>query len=559
MRLLRNFSNIVRLPEFKTFVIRNKLPKFFGTQNKDKSDIKNTIKNNENDKSINDPIFKDQENQKFPNQGMKDNKTKQDFSGSIKSEMKEKSQQIYNKGKQIKDDSSRKEREKAKDIIDKTRGLYEDVVNQLPQDKSTENESKSGISNPNDDIRKAREKIDEQNTSNYRPSEENKNEKQNLTEKFTNKVWETAEDISSKAKEKAGQFTEKIREKAEDLKEKAKDKTEEIKKQVFEKKENIQKGASDKTHEFKEKAKDKAENLSSEFKEKAKDKAEDLSSKMKEKTEDMKNQAYEKAGKMSQEAKEKTQEYKDKAEDILRQSTSTESETSKKTSSSTDHGYSSIGTNLSSIFSSAVEDLKARDTPVDELVISDHKDLRSILDKYESSSGEEASKWLRQFIFELARHSHAEELILYPFFEKYVPRGHEYWTKCLNDHRAVKALLSELDTSIRGNPKKDVKDLVLRIWHELSKHIELEEKEIFPLLTKAVSKEDRIKAGNQFRRRKLIVPTRPHPSAPDSSPTIEALVGLLIAPADKFKDIFYGAFPDHKEVSKIKQEHKQKL
>ncbi len=143
MRLLRNFSNIVRLPEFKPLLLRNKFHKFFGTHNRDKPDIKNTIKNNENDKSINDPILKDLENQKFPNQGMKDNKTKQDFAGSIKSEIKEKSEQIYNKGKEIKDDLSHKEREKAKDIIDKTRAVYEDVVNKSSQDKSTQNESKS--------------------------------------------------------------------------------------------------------------------------------------------------------------------------------------------------------------------------------------------------------------------------------------------------------------------------------------------------------------------------------------------------------------------------------
>jgi len=261
-----------------------------------------------------------------------------------------------------------------------------------------------------------------------------------------------------------------------------------------------------------------------------------------------------------------TDKIKDKAEDLTQQAkekvsnfTSNKKEETVGASEKqeTESSYAGFRSNISSIFSSAREDFRAADTPVDDLVVSDHKDLRSILDKYESNSGEEAARWLRQFIFELARHSHAEELILYPLLEKYIPKGNEYWTKSLNDHRKVKVLLSELDKSVRTNPKGDVKQLVQEIWSELSSHIEYEEKEIFPQLTKLASREERIKAGNQFRRRKLIVPTRPHPSAPDSSPTLEAMVGLLIAPADKFKDIFFGAFPSADEVSKIKQEHKK--
>jgi hemerythrin superfamily protein len=205
------------------------------------------------------------------------------------------------------------------------------------------------------------------------------------------------------------------------------------------------------------------------------------------------------------------------------------------------------------MYTTAKEGIKHINTSIDELLITDHKDIMAFLDEFENTNQEvEAFKWLRQFIWELARHSIAEELILYPMFKEKIPKGDSYWTKSLDDHRKVKVLLREIEVSkelTKIRPKmKEVRD-------SLSKHIKFEEEEVIPLIRNNFTEQERVSCGNTFLRRKLIVPTRAHPHVPDSIPTIESLIGLFIAPVDKFKDIFYAQFPDQATVNKIKQKN----
>ena len=199
------------------------------------------------------------------------------------------------------------------------------------------------------------------------------------------------------------------------------------------------------------------------------------------------------------------------------------------------------------------ENINKMNHTVEDLIIADHKDILTFLDKFNNSSNnDEALKWLRQFIWDLARHSIAEEIIVYPLFDKKIPNGRDIWNKAMDEHRKLKVLLKEIEKTTEVS---SIKSKIKEVEDVLKKHIEYEEKDIFPLFKRHVSEEERISAGNTFLRRKMIVPSRPHPQAPDSSPTLEALVGLFIAPVDKFKDIFYAKFPDQEEVNNIKKDH----
>jgi hemerythrin superfamily protein len=282
----------------------------------------------------------------------------------------------------------------------------------------------------------------------------------------------------------------------------------------------------EKAQDLKDKVQDKAQNLKENFQgttQDLKDKAQNLKENLEGTTQDLKNKAQDKA-----------QEMKGQAQDKL------------KDNEFFDSTYSDMYTNLK-------EELKSSNTPIDELIIQDHKDIMSFMEEFEKTKVEaDAMKWLRQFIWELARHSIAEEIILYPMYKDRIPKGSEYWNKSLEDHRKVKTLLSEIegttDLSKIRSRMKEVKD-------SLSKHVEMEENEIIPLIKKNFSEEDRKSVGNTFLRRKLIVPTRPHTYAPDSYPTMESLFGLFLAPLDKFRDIFYAKFPDQEAVNRIKQDN----
>jgi hemerythrin superfamily protein len=61
---------------------------------------------------------------------------------------------------------------------------------------------------------------------------------------------------------------------------------------------------------------------------------------------------------------------------------------------------------------------------ISEAITSDHRDIRKAYDEVVNSNDvDHQTRYGNQFTWELARHSIAEELIVYPAFEKYL--GHE--------------------------------------------------------------------------------------------------------------------------------------
>ncbi len=72
----------------------------------------------------------------------------------------------------------------------------------------------------------------------------------------------------------------------------------------------------------------------------------------------------------------------------------------------------------------------------------------------------------------------------------------------------------------------------------LTAHMEKEERVDFNLLKARVSLEDRVSYGKKFANRKMMGPTRPHPSVPESPATLEEAMGMLAAPIDRFRDLF---------------------
>jgi hemerythrin superfamily protein len=79
------------------------------------------------------------------------------------------------------------------------------------------------------------------------------------------------------------------------------------------------------------------------------------------------------------------------------------------------------------------------------------KDHREIEEYYQNilnaSDNDTATRWQNQFVWELARHSIAEELVVYPAFEKNLgDKGHQMAEKDRAEHQTVRPcrLTSEL-------------------------------------------------------------------------------------------------------------------
>lgn len=74
-----------------------------------------------------------------------------------------------------------------------------------------------------------------------------------------------------------------------------------------------------------------------------------------------------------------------------------------------------------------------------DLIIHDHSELSDYYQKIKNAQDEETKvRWQNQFTWELARHSIAEELVVYPAMEKHLgDKGKEMAEKDRKEHRSV--------------------------------------------------------------------------------------------------------------------------
>ncbi|MBJ7595718.1 MAG: hemerythrin domain-containing protein [Candidatus Dormibacteraeota bacterium] len=162
----------------------------------------------------------------------------------------------------------------------------------------------------------------------------------------------------------------------------------------------------------------------------------------------------------------------------------------------------------------------------------DHRAVKKLFKEF-SATGDRAYAQRRRLadriITELSIHAGIEENVLYPRARVAVPKSNDDVLEALEEHHVVKTILAELEkmqpSDERFAPKMKV--LIENVKH----HIDEEESELFPKLRKAFSREDLIVMGEDMRAAKRVMPTRPHPTAPDEPPgSITAAV--VSAPVD---------------------------
>ncbi|KAL7752837.1 hypothetical protein RI367_001840 [Sorochytrium milnesiophthora] len=174
--------------------------------------------------------------------------------------------------------------------------------------------------------------------------------------------------------------------------------------------------------------------------------------------------------------------------------------------------------------------------PVDELIKIDHRSIFELYDRFLKTEGrvDEQQKIANELIREVAVHSAAEETTVYSAIQKSLSNGKSIADHLRSDHQEVKELLYDLDKQSVGDA--DYKPKLEKIIKNLRQHTKIEEEEELVKLRQATSAEEMITLGKKFEGIKAMVPTRPHPSAPDQ-PTLEAIVGMMTAPIDKARDM----------------------
>ncbi|KAL7815154.1 hemerythrin HHE cation binding domain-containing protein [Trichoderma gracile] len=173
---------------------------------------------------------------------------------------------------------------------------------------------------------------------------------------------------------------------------------------------------------------------------------------------------------------------------------------------------------------------------ISDAIVKDHRELEDYYNRITQSKDlDEQTRYQNQFVWELARHSISEELVVYPVLEKSIINGQQIAQKDRQEHQKVKEKLYEFQKLSAKDP--DFIPTLKSLYTDLKQHIREEEEEDLPKLEQAVSGDESRQLSKSFQRTKMFVPTHSHPSAPDKPP-FETVVGLLSAPLDKLMDAF---------------------
>ncbi|MGP4090366.1 hemerythrin domain-containing protein [Streptomyces sp. KR55] len=175
---------------------------------------------------------------------------------------------------------------------------------------------------------------------------------------------------------------------------------------------------------------------------------------------------------------------------------------------------------------------------IDELV-TDHREVEELFGRIEALPPGDKDRKLHadQVTMELVRHSVAEEAYLYPAVREHVPGGDALADKEIEDHSRAEQLMKDLESCEADDP--EFNRLIGLLMNEVRTHVADEEQNLFPKLRAACPPQALDDLGDKVRQAKMLAPTRPHPSAPDTPP-----LNKLLAPGaglvDRLRDTLTG-------------------
>ncbi|KAF6515696.1 hypothetical protein HZS61_004437 [Fusarium oxysporum f. sp. conglutinans] len=163
----------------------------------------------------------------------------------------------------------------------------------------------------------------------------------------------------------------------------------------------------------------------------------------------------------------------------------------------------------------------ALSSAISDAIIQDHRELEKYYNEViNSADHDHKQRFGNQFVWELARHSIGEELVVYPAFEKYMgPKGQEM-----------------ADSDQFQNMKSTDSDYVPKLkelWAPLWQHIREEENLDLPALEQSLQAQGE---ETEFLARRA-----------GEKPPFETVMGLMAAPMGKLADMLR-KFPDQSKL-----------
>lgn len=178
-------------------------------------------------------------------------------------------------------------------------------------------------------------------------------------------------------------------------------------------------------------------------------------------------------------------------------------------------------------------------TDMVSVLVKDHQEMKDYCRQIEAAAdAKQRREAADKLTAEVARHSVAEEMYLYPAARKILPNGDELIDEELKEHSEVEELLKQWEKMDGDHPQ--FMTTFTQIRDGLLQHIdEEEEPKLFPALQSALSREEQEDLGAKITRAKKLAPTRAHPSAPDTPPG-NKILGVPVGIVDRVRDLMSG-------------------
>jgi hemerythrin superfamily protein len=164
-----------------------------------------------------------------------------------------------------------------------------------------------------------------------------------------------------------------------------------------------------------------------------------------------------------------------------------------------------------------------------DLLRQQHENVKALFEQTIAAEGAEREQVFDCLRATLAVHETAEEMTVHPAARQVGPEGQAVAQARLEEERAAKQQLADLEKLGPDGDGFGVK--LVELQHAVLAHAEAEEQELFPLLEQAAGREHLVEMADAIRTAEDMAPTHPHPHAPDSP-----LGALLVGPFAKMVD-----------------------
>jgi hemerythrin superfamily protein len=173
------------------------------------------------------------------------------------------------------------------------------------------------------------------------------------------------------------------------------------------------------------------------------------------------------------------------------------------------------------------------------VLTEDHREVEELFVRLEqlAPGNPERKRLAERAVRELVRHAEAEEVYVYPAFRRFLPDGDAVADREIEEHSAAERTMKQLQRLDADDPAFD--RLLAQLMTEVRGHVAEEEGDYFPMLASRAPSEDLENLGRAVTAVKKVVPTRPHPSAPDRPP-LNLMLGPAVGLVDRVRDLVTG-------------------